>query len=339
MDNILNLLHNFFMTLLPSNPNGCPYLFLAPMEGVADPTFRKAIASIGGFNEAVTEFIRVPQNAHVASLAKGYDAKELGSIPLAAQVMGANPEGIAEMGKELEKRGAKRIDLNCGCPSNTVVGKGAGSSLLKNPSSLYQIAHALVKAVDIPVTVKMRSGYEDTSLIQENLLAAEESGIAFLTLHPRTKVDGYGPPAKWEFIAYAKSILTIPVVGNGDILTAHDAHQMLKETKCDALMVGRGSVINPFIFQEIQASFEGKIYPSSWDKLSLFLDIFAAGLSLEAPLRNRASKLKQLFSFLFRKTAALLERKSLVLTQQPEDLAQFLQFAKDLLKEYGDFSL
>ncbi|MGR3973066.1 MAG: tRNA-dihydrouridine synthase family protein [Candidatus Rhabdochlamydia sp.] len=326
------------MTLIPSNPNGCPYLFLAPMEGVADPTFRKAIASIGGFNEAVTEFIRVPQNAHVATLAKEYDPNELGPIPLAAQVMGANPEGIAQMGQELERRGAQRIDLNCGCPSNTVVGKGAGSSLLKNPSSLYQIAHALVKAVSIPVTVKMRSGYEDTSLLQENLLAAQESGIAFLTLHPRTKVDGYGPPAQWKFIAYAKSILTIPVVGNGDILTAYDAHQMVKETGCDALMIGRGSVINPFIFKEIQASFEGKTHLSSWNAFENFLDLFVSGLLPEAPLRNRASKLKQLVSFLFRKTPSLLERKSLVLTQQPDDLSTFVKFIKSLLREHGNFS-
>ncbi|MGH2638436.1 MAG: tRNA dihydrouridine synthase, partial [Rhabdochlamydiaceae bacterium] len=200
------------MTLLPQSPFGCPYLFLAPMEGLGDRPFRKAMASIGGFDEAVTEFIRVPRNAHIPSLATIYDAAELSPLPLAAQIMGAEAELVAEMGRELVQRGARRIDLNCGCPSNTVVGKGAGSSLLKEPSLLHDIAKALVKATDVPVTIKMRSGFEDTSLLKENLLAAQESGIRFLTLHPRTKVDGYGPPAQWNLIAFAKSILKIPVV-------------------------------------------------------------------------------------------------------------------------------
>src|SRR5690242_20501373 len=129
--------------LLKKHPSGCPYLFLAPMEGVGDKPFRKAMASIGGFDEAVTEFIRVPCNAHVESLAKIYEAEELSPIPLAAQIMGSDPYLMAEMGKELVKRGAKRIDINCGCPSNTVTGKGAGSSLLKNPDHLFTMGKAL----------------------------------------------------------------------------------------------------------------------------------------------------------------------------------------------------
>jgi nifR3 family TIM-barrel protein len=319
-------------TLLPPDSHGCPYLFLAPMEGVGDRAFRKAMASIGGFNEAVTEFIRVPRNAHVASLARVYDASELSPLPLAAQIMGGEADLVAEMGRELETRGAHRIDLNCGCPSNTVVGKGAGSSLLKDPSQLHQIAKALVRAVQVPVTVKMRSGFEDTSLLQENLLAAQESGIRFLTLHPRTKVDGYGPPAKWELIAYAKSILKIPLVGNGDILTAADAHRMLRETQCDALMIGRGSVINPFIFQEIRSSFNGTTYYPSWEQLNRFLDIFVGELSPESPPRNRINKLKQIFSFLFRRTPSLSELKLSILSSALTDVSSYLTFAKEKLK-------
>ena len=230
-------------------------LILAPMEGVGDKTFRKAMASVGGFDEAVMDFLSVPKTAHVKSLAKKYQADEMNPIPMAAQLMGSVPELMADMAKEVERRGAKRIDLNCGCPSNTVTGNGAGSSLLKNPNLLHTIAKAMCKAVSVPVTLKMRSGYENTTLFKENLKAAEESGIAFLTLHPRTKIDGYGPPAKWELIAEAKSILKIPVVGNGDILTVQDALNMIKQTNCDALMIGRGSIINPFIFQQIKDHF------------------------------------------------------------------------------------
>ena len=273
------------MTLLPKNSNGCPYLLLAPMEGLGDRPFRKAMASIGGFDEAVTEFIRVPKNAHIPSLASVYDADELSPIPLAAQIMGSEPDLVAEMARALVQRGARRIDLNCGCPSNTVVGKGAGSSLLKDPSTLHEVAKALVNSVNVTVTVKMRSGYEDTSLLKENLLAAQESGIQFLTLHPRTKVDGYGPPAKWELIALAKSILKIPVVGNGDILTANDAHRMLKETGCDALMIGRGSAMNPFIFHEIKASFSSAPYVPGRALFENFMEVFVKELSPESPAK------------------------------------------------------
>ena len=320
---------NLPMTL-PKNPHGCPYLFLAPMEGLGDRPFRKAMASVGGFDEAVTEFIRVPRNAHIESLAKVYEAEELGEIPLAAQIMGSDVELVAAMARELVRRGAKRIDLNCGCPSATVVGKGAGSSLLKEPTFLHQVAKSIVQSVDVPVTVKMRSGFEDTTLLQENLLAAQESGIRFLTLHPRTKADGYGPPAKWELIAYAKSILKIPVVGNGDILTMEDARRMLKETGCDALMIGRGGAINPFIFHEIKASFSGA--PLKGIELNQFLDVFVQNLSPLSPTRNRIGKLKQLLSFLFRKNPILLAQRSAMLTLNTTSETEFIESAKKIIE-------
>jgi nifR3 family TIM-barrel protein len=321
------------MTLLPKNANGCPYLLLAPMEGVGDHCFRKAMASIGGFNEAVTEFLRVPANAHVASLACRYQSEELTPIPLAAQIMGSNPDLMAAMAQELEQRGAPRIDLNCGCPSNTVTGRGAGSSLLKEPENLYTVAKAIVKAVSIPVTVKMRSGFEDTSLFRENLLAAQESGIRFLTLHPRTKVDGYGPPAKWEFIAEAKTLLKIPVVGNGDILSVGDALRMLEQTRCDALMIGRGSVINPFIFLELQAHFSGISFSSQWADLERYFETYLGEIPVEIPARGKINKLKQLMGFLFRKNSHLSARRQAMLTSAHPDMESFLDNALALLKE------
>ena len=192
------------MQLLPKDKNGCPYLILAPMEGVGDRCFRKAMASIGGFDEAVTDFMRVSINAHVKSLAKQYECQETVPIPLAAQLMGSDPELMAAMAQEVVARGAPRVDLNCGCPSNTVTGRGAGSSLLKSPDLLNQVAKTMVESVSVPVTIKMRSGYEDISLFRENLLAAQESGVSFITLHPRTKVDGYGPPASGSSLRVPK---------------------------------------------------------------------------------------------------------------------------------------
>lgn len=283
--------------LLPKNGDGCPFLLLAPMEGVGDRCFRRAMASVGGFDEAVTDFLRVPSNAHVQSLARDYDPLELETIPIAVQLMGSDPFLMAAMAREVERRGAPRIDLNCGCPSNTVTGRGAGSSLLKDPDLLNEVARALVQAVSIPVTLKMRSGYEDTSRFRENLLAAQESGVGYITLHPRTKVDGYGPPAKWELIAEAKSVVKIPVVGNGDILNVEGALKMWKETGCDGLMIGRGSVINPFIFHEIKAHFAGKPFRPAWEDLMRYLTTFQQEIPPESSEKLKINKMKQLMGF------------------------------------------
>lgn len=321
------------MSLLPKNIHGCPYLLLAPMEGVGDIAFRRAMAAIGGLDEASTEFMRVPKNAHVVSLARRYVADETHPIPLAAQLMGSDPALMADMAQEVAKRGALRVDLNCGCPSNTVTGRGAGSSLLKEPNHLFQVAKAMVDAVSVPVTAKLRSGFEDTSLFKENLLAAQESGIAFLTLHPRTKVDGYGPPARWDLIASAKQLLKIPVVGNGDILTVEHAVNMLKLTNCDALMIGRGSVINPFIFHEIKAYFSGIPFKHTWESFLLFINTFIANMPLEMTLKGKLNKIKQIFSFLFKGNSWLLEQRNAILTSHKTSIESFLEFALPLYQQ------
>ena len=320
-------------SILPKDRNGCPYLFLAPMEGVGDRCFRRAMASVGGFDEAVTDFLRVTTNAHVQSLAKAYQADETAPIPLAAQLMGSDVKLMAAMAQEIEKRGALHIDLNCGCPSNTVTGRGAGSSLLKEPEHLHKVAKAMVKAVSVPVSVKMRSGFDDISLFKENLLAAQESGAQFITLHPRTKVDGYGPPARWDLIAEAKSILKIPLVGNGDILNIQDALKMLKETGCDALMIGRGSVINPFIFHQIRAHFAGTSYLPQWEQLLGYLNVYISEIPLESSAKLKINKMKQLMGFLFKGNEKLQEKRQLMLTTTYKDFESFFSFALPLLQE------
>lgn len=325
-------------SILPKDKNGCPYLFLAPMEGVGDYCFRKAIATIGGFDEAVRDFLRVPRNAHVKSLARQYIADELAPTPLAAQIMGSDPDLVAEMGKELVLRGATHIDLNCGCPSNTVTGRGAGSSLLKDPQFLNIVASSLVKAVSIPVSIKMRSGFDDIGLFRENLLAAEESGACFITLHPRTKVEGYGPPARWDLIAQAKSLLNIPIVGNGDILTVEDALRMLDETGCDALMIGRGSVINPFIFLQIRAHFSGKKYCPHFDLIENYFKTYLTEMPAESSMKLKVNKLKQLFGFLFKGSNNLLDKRQQMLTSTFTDCNSFLHFGLSLYAENLPFN-
>jgi nifR3 family TIM-barrel protein len=301
------------------------------MEGVGDSCFRKAMAAIGGFDEAVRDFLRVPANAHVKSLGRVYEADELSPIPLAAQIMGSDNDLMAAMAQELVSRGAKRIDVNCGCPSNTVTGKGAGSSLLRDPNSLHEVAKSVVDAVSIPVTLKMRSGFEDISLFRENLLAAQESGVRYITLHPRTKVDGYGPPARWDLIAEAKSILRIPLVGNGDILTVDNALTMLRTTGCDALMIGRGSIINPFIFHQIKAHFAGKTYEPKWEDLMRYFEVYLSSMAVDMPMKFRVNKLKQLLGFQFKGNAQLLEHRQQILSSTHEEPIALLNHAKSLL--------
>lgn len=296
------------------------------MEGVGNRAFRRAMATIGGFDEAVTDFIRVPMKAHVESLARAYWAEETAPIPLAAQLMGSDPALMAAMTQEIEKKGAPRIDLNCGCPSNTVTGKGAGSSLLKEPEHLHAVACAMVKAAKVPVTLKMRSGFEDISLFKENLFAAQESGIHFLTLHPRTKVEGYGPPAHWNLIAEAKALLKIPVIGNGDILTVDDAFRMKAETQCDGLMIGRGALINPFLFQQIRARQAGKNYIPEWRCMERYFTVYQEEMS------PSVNQLKQLMGFHFKRTLNLSEKRQEMLTRPYLDSDDFMNFVLPLLK-------
>lgn len=322
------------VNLLPKDSNGCPFLLLAPMEGLGDRFFRRAMVTIGGFNEACTEFLRVPMNAHAPSLAKHYRKEETHPVPQAAQLMGSDPDLMAAMAREVVKRGAHRIDLNCGCPSNTVTGRGAGSSLLKDPSLLYEVAKSLVKAVEVPVTAKLRSGYQDTSLFKENLCAAQESGVKFITLHPRTKADGYTAPANWELIKEAKQLLKIPVVGNGDILNVQDALKMLNETGCDALMIGRGSVVNPWIFQEMRAHFERKTFVPEWTSFLCFIETFMNAMQeAEVPQNTQLNKLKQLMSFFFKGNSWLLENRIGILSFKSKCPQELLAVALPKLKE------
>lgn len=323
---------------LPKDQFGCPFLLLAPMEGLGDICFRRAMVSIGGFDESCIEFMRVPLNAHVQSLARVYVATHTAPIPQAAQLMGSDPSLMAAMAHEVSLRGAPRIDLNCGCPSNTVTGKGAGSSLLKQPEHLHKIAKAMVGAVKVPVTAKLRIGFDDPNLFKENILAAQESGIKFLTLHARTKADGYVAPARWEYITEAKQMLKIPVIGNGDINTVEDAIKMLEITKCDGLMIGRGSVTNPFIFQEIRAHFAGKPFVRSWSLMKRFIEVFAENFHDKMPERNKINKLKQLISYLFKGSDYLLERKHALMRTPFTDAKVFQEAILSVLESSGLYS-
>ena len=311
---------------------GCPPLFLAPMEGLGDRRLRRALArSTGGFDEACREFTRVPgalsQGAKPEKLLRGvalngYAADELLFLGdetsgetedmhlLAAQVMGSNPELLERCARFLAAEGgAPRVDLNCGCPANVVTGKGAGSSLLRDPADVYESVAAVARGVrgtGCAVTAKLRSGYDDRGLLRENLLAAQAGGAAFVTLHPRTRREGYTGHARWEDIAFAVDVLDVPVVGNGDVTSPAKAFELVRETNCAGVMIGRGAVQDPLVFRRIRDAFasregdasesensENTNDPNEPAEITRFLRAFAAEAFAEEALpgtRVRASK-------------------------------------------------
>lgn len=237
-----------------------PRLILAPMEVLADRQLRAALRGINGMDEAVHEFIRVPERSAPSAIygsLRRYDAGEMADVPLAAQLMGANPDAMAIATRHVAERGARRVDLNAGCPSPRGNRCGAGAGLLREPGRLFGVCTGMVRAVEgtgVVVSVKMRSGYGDVGLLEENVRAVVEAGVRMITLHPRTRVQGYGGRADWGLIGRVKGLVGdgVEVVGNGDVMCAEDAVRMLEGTGCDHVMVGRGAVANPWIFWEIR---------------------------------------------------------------------------------------
>lgn len=248
---------------------------LAPMEDVSDPSFRRLCKRFGA-DIVYTEFISsegLIRNAK-KSLRK-LDVFE-DERPVSIQIFGNQVEAMVEAARMAESVKPDFIDINYGCPAKQVAGRGAGSGLLCNPKLMEEITSAVVKAVALPVTAKTRIGWDSTSIsILDTLKRLEGCGIAALTIHGRTKEQMFKGTADWNWIARAKDIATIPIIGNGDVWTAEDAKRLFDVSHCDAVMIGRGAIGNPFIFREAKhfiATGEHLAPPTHSEKISVAID-------------------------------------------------------------------
>lgn len=279
-------------------------LMLAPMAGVTDRTFRRICMSLGA-EYAVSEMISAKALCYeqrskrkdirlsaTAALAAVFEE----DMPLSLQIFGHEPEFMAEAARMLESgeyRGCisntfpAAIDINMGCPVKKITSNGEGSALMKDPALAGEIARAVVDATKLPVTVKIRAGWDENSVnAVEVAKRLEDAGVSAVCVHARTRNRFYHPGISLEVIADVKKALSIPVIGNGDIYSADDAKHMIEMTGCDGIMIGRGAMGDPWIFGRIAAAFDGAPYrePSAEEKISLALT------QLETMIRERGER-------------------------------------------------
>jgi tRNA-dihydrouridine synthase C len=284
-------------------------LYLAPMEGVVDHHLRKIYSQIGGIDYCVTEFIRINDAVLPRRVFMKYCPELLTQqqndtqycIPTRVQLLGSHPKLLALNAKKAAKLGAIGIDLNFGCPAKTVNKNRGGACLLDETDLIYEIVDAVRQAVPahVPVTAKIRLGYNDRDSYLQNAQAIALAGASELFVHARSKRDGYNPPAYWPLISEIKRTVSIPVIANGEIWTLRDYIQCKTESDCLDFMLGRGLLANPGLALEIRAYENGRVPPKlDWKDTLKLLHQFFIETSQAYPKKHTGNRVKQWLHYL-----------------------------------------
>lgn len=254
-----------------------PALILAPMEGFLDYPLRALLTEVGSFSHAVADFLRVSQEVpppktfreHIPEIHA--DWKTPAGTPIQAQLLGGNPERLAAAAQVAAGLGATAIDLNFGCPAPTVNRHDGGAVLLKTPERIESIVRAVRQALppSVAVSAKLRLGWDDPDAIYANAERVEEAGAQWITIHGRTRLQGYTPPAYWKPIGEVRRRLSIPVVANGEIWNLTDFRRCRDETQCEHFMLGRGALAQPHLSNQIanELGLRNSIESREWTEL------------------------------------------------------------------------
>ncbi len=273
-----------------------PPLVLSPMAGVTDVSFRRLAKSCGGIGLTVSEFISVEgltrNNPKSKRQMRFFDEER----PYAVQIFGGQFERMAMAAEMAQEIGADILDINCGCPAPKVVRHGGGSGLLRDLPRLEKILTEVKKAITIPLTLKLRAGFTESTInCVEVAKMAEQCGVEHIALHGRTKEQGYKGLANWDLVREIKKNVSVPVSGSGDVTTIDGALRKWSETGCDGILIGRGAMQNPWIFRQIQDVIEGRepFQPNLEDKQRALLDYFEL-LREDMPELSAIGRMKQL---------------------------------------------
>ena len=236
-------------------------VILAPLCGITDSVFRK-ICLDHGADMAVTEMISSEGLVRNSNHIRAIRSLDMAEGPLSLQIFGSDPETMGEAAAILADLEPRSVDMNFGCPVRKIVSRNGGSAILKDPRLLHRICKRVVEQSRVAVSAKIRSGWDNptASNLEEIVRAIQDAGVSMVTVHARTKEQGFKGAANWEMIESIKNVASIPVVGNGDVMGPKDSFEMRDKTGCDAVMIGRGAIGNPWVFEEIRAAIDGVAY-------------------------------------------------------------------------------